>query len=203
MAAVAAGAVLLLRPVAGHDPVPLDAGRLGRIDPGEFAGAIHRGGYQHAPEEAGTAQGGSPRGGLWGQAQFGIVEGEQFSEHVAPGARCGAFGDGSGNGPDRRACVATSANGSLVPQAKSLSRPNVFSFGGSPGSVDRALPVIDSLHRGGLLPPPRLRDEFERLHREVRQNPMPEHHQAHWEIGSSRHPPSSSRTASKYAGSEA
>ena len=45
------------------------------------------------------------------QAGLGVIEGEELPGHGAPGARCGAFGARS----DRRARVATSANGSAVP----------------------------------------------------------------------------------------
>ena len=37
----------LLRPAAGCDSAPLDAGRLDRVDPGELSGAVHRGRDQH------------------------------------------------------------------------------------------------------------------------------------------------------------
>ena len=45
----------LLRPVAEHDPAPLDSGRLDRVDPDDLPGAVHCR-HQHAPVKAGTAR---------------------------------------------------------------------------------------------------------------------------------------------------
>ena len=72
-----------------------DAGRLNRVDPGELAGTVHGGRYQHAPVEAGTARAEALQSVDGGQAGFGFAEGEQLPVHDAPGALCGAFGDGS------------------------------------------------------------------------------------------------------------
>ena len=46
---------VLLRPAAGYDPAPFDAGRLDRVDPGEFPDSVDRGGHQHTAVQAGTA----------------------------------------------------------------------------------------------------------------------------------------------------
>ena len=45
---------MLLRPAAGYDPAPFDAGRLDRVDPGEFPDSVDRGGHQHTAVQAGT-----------------------------------------------------------------------------------------------------------------------------------------------------
>ena len=58
-------------------------------------GPVHRGGYQHAPVEVGTARAEALQAVEGGQAGFGVVEGEKLPVHGAPGARCGPFGDGS------------------------------------------------------------------------------------------------------------
>ena len=93
----------LLRPAAGDDPAPFDANRLDRVDPGELAGALHRGRDQHAPVEAGTARAEALETVDWRQFGMGVVEGEQLPLHGAPGALCGTFGDRSGGlaPPDR------------------------------------------------------------------------------------------------------
>ena len=47
---------MLLRPAAGYDPAPFDAGRLDRVDPGEFPDSVDRGGHQHTAVQAGTRE---------------------------------------------------------------------------------------------------------------------------------------------------
>ena len=89
----------LLSPATGYDPAPFDTGRLDRVDPGKLAGAVHRGGYQHPPVEAGTAGAEALQAVDSGQTGFGVIEGKQFPVHGAPGARYGPFGDGSGGVP--------------------------------------------------------------------------------------------------------
>ena len=66
------------------------------VDPGELAGALHRGRDQQAPVEAGTARAEALETVDWRQTGIGVVEGEQLPVHGALGALCGTFGDRSG-----------------------------------------------------------------------------------------------------------
>ena len=69
---------MLLRPAAGYDPAPFDAGRLDRIDPGEFPDSVDRGGHQHTAVQAGTAWTEALQVVDGRQAGLWVVEGEQL-----------------------------------------------------------------------------------------------------------------------------
>ena len=86
----------LLRPAAGLDPAPLDAGPLDCVDPGDLSGTVNRDQHQQAAIEAVTARTEALETVDWRQAGIGVVEGEQLPVHGAPGALCGTFGDRSG-----------------------------------------------------------------------------------------------------------
>ena len=104
---------MLLRPTAGYDPAPFDAGRLDRVDPGEFPDSVDRGGHQHTAVQAGTAWTevlhavDGRQAGLCGSSK---VSSSPYTAPQAPTVVLSETGRGR-HCPDRRACVPTSARG--------------------------------------------------------------------------------------------